>query len=230
VRPETISLDAGGVIVFPNWTRVSESLAAHGVDVSAARLAAADPHARRALDVPATIKRTTDQTRGGTYFNFVLERAGVPPSDRTDAALNDLWQYHARTNLWETIPDDVWKALTALKARYRIVVVSNANGTLHAAFDRLGLAPLVDLVVDSALEGVEKPDPRLFQLALSRIGASAATTVHVGDLYEVDVVGARAAGMQSWLIDAADLYADADCPRYRSLADAAAALTAPAPL
>lgn len=224
MRIETVFLDAGGVIVFPNWDRISDTLARHGVSVSADRLDRADPHARRALDVPATIARTDDHSRGWNYFNLVLEHARVPLSASTDAALAELRDYHRQRNLWERIPDHVRPALAALKARYRVVVVSNANGTLQQAFDRLGLAPLVDLILDSAVEGVEKPDPRLFRIALDRAGADAATTVHVGDLYHVDVVGARAAGIRAMLVDSAALYGDVDCQRYPSLAEIAAAL------
>ena len=64
---------------------------------------------------------------------------------------------------------------------------------------------------------IDLPDPRFFRLALDRVGASAATTIHVGDLYHVDVVGARAAGIRPVLLDVADLYPDADCERVRSL-------------
>ena len=72
-------------------------------------------------------------------------------------------------------------------------------------------------MLDSADEGVEKPDPRLFEIALARSGARAETTLHVGDLYSVDVVGARSAGLHAVLLDAADLYEEIDCPRVRSL-------------
>jgi putative hydrolase of the HAD superfamily len=101
--------------------------------------------------------------------------------------------------------------------RLRLAVVSNANGTVRSVFERVGLLPLVDLVLDSREEGVEKPDPRFFALALSRMGARAETTVHVGDLYEADVRGARAAGIEAVLLDRASLYPDADCRRVASL-------------
>jgi putative hydrolase of the HAD superfamily len=217
-RVETVFLDAGGVVVFPNWTRVSRELARHGVEVSAETLAAADPHAKRQLDLGATISTTTDASRGWLYFNLVLNHARVPLSSSTEAALASLHEYHARHNVWETVPADVVPALERLRRLgLRLVVVSNANGTLHEMFGRLGLAGRVDVLFDSWREGVEKPDPRLFHIALDRSGARAATTVHVGDLYHVDVVGARAAGLRAVLIDSAGLYADADCPRVRSL-------------
>jgi putative hydrolase of the HAD superfamily len=215
---ETVFLDAGGVLVFPNWTRVSDGLAHHGVHASAATLAAAEPHAKRQLDAGSTISTTDDERRGWLYFNLVLTHAGVPLSEFTDAALAELRAYHAEHNLWETVPADVVPALGRLRSLgLRLVVVSNANGTLQTVFTRLGLANRVDVLFDSFHEGVEKPDPRLFEIALERSGALADTTVHVGDLYHVDVVGARAAGLRAVLLDVANLYPDADCTRVRTL-------------
>ena len=215
---QTVFLDAGGVLVNPNWVRVGAALATHGVDVSADLLAAAEPPAKRRLDTGETIRATNDQQRGWTYFNLVLAEAGIPLSAATDAALRDLHDYHQQFNLWETVPDGVRPALAALRAKgFRLVVLSNANGTLRSMFTRLDLASAVDVLFDSCEEGVEKPDPRFFQLALPRVGATADTTVHVGDLFHVDVVGARAAGIRPVLLDVADLYPDADCLRVSSL-------------
>ncbi len=224
---QTVFLDAGGVLVNPNWSRVSEALGRHGVRASADVLAAAEPRAKQRLDTGDTIRATNDQQRGWTYFNLVLTEAGVPLSDATAAALAELHVYHQTHNLWETVPDEVMPALAALRANgYRLVVVSNANGTLHRAFDRLGLTSAFDLIFDSHHEGVEKPDPRLFRIALDRAGADATTTMHVGDLYHVDVAGARAAGLTPALLDVGGLYPECDCLRVRSLTELVAGLKA----
>jgi len=218
VRAETLFLDAGGVLVFPNWTRVSDALTRRGVHVGAATLAAAEPRAKQRLDLGETIQTTTDSQRGWLYFNLILDQAGVPLSNATDEALAELHAYHAEHNLWETVPPDVPLALDYLRALgLRLVVVSNANGTLSRVFERVDLRTRVDLLLDSWDEGVEKPDPRLFQIALERSGGRPETTIHVGDLYHVDVVGARAAGLAAVLLDAAGLYEGYDCPRVRTL-------------
>jgi HAD superfamily hydrolase (TIGR01509 family) len=220
VALRTVFLDAGGVLVVPNWTRVSSVMAGHGVNVSAAALAAADPHARRQLDRTLTVQTTNDSGRGWLYFDLVLQSAGVQISERTDAALAELQTYHRAQNLWEHVPDNVFPALRALRSRrLHLTVVSNANGTLCACFDRLGLAACVDCVLDSCDVGVEKPDPRFFTLALERSGGEPATTIHVGDIYHIDVVGARGAGIRPVLLDEAGLYEDADCTRIRSLGE-----------
>jgi putative hydrolase of the HAD superfamily len=211
----TLFLDAGGVLVHPNWTRAGETLTRHGTPVTAEQLAAADPLARRDIDDATLIRGTDDRTRGWRYFDLVLHHAGIPAGEATDRALAELQAYHREHNVWEHLPADVVPALGRLRARgLRLVVVSNANGRLGAMLDRIGVRPHVDVVLDSFDWGVEKPDPRLFHLALEQSGAEAGSTVHVGDLYHVDVAGARAAGLAgAVLFDAAGLYPEADCPR-----------------
>jgi HAD superfamily hydrolase (TIGR01509 family) len=214
----TIFLDAGGVLVFPNWERIATALRERGVDVDPAALAAAEPHAKRHLDRTATIRVTNDEKRGWLYFEMILDRAGVPVTTATRDALAELHRYHQEFNLWDFMPGDVLPSLRALRSLdLQLVIVSNANGTVARLAERLGLTECVSCVLDSHVEKVEKPDPRFFEIALERSGAHPDTTIHVGDLYEVDVVGARAAGIAPVLLDAAGLYPEADCVRVRSL-------------
>jgi putative hydrolase of the HAD superfamily len=215
----TLFLDAGGVLCHPSWPRVSAALETEGVIVSPERLAAAEPLAKRDIDEASVIGATNDAGRGWLYFNKVLEHAGMPLSQATDAALARLREYHRTENLWEHVPDDVRPALAGLRQRgLTMVVVSNANGRLRHLFDRLGLTQYFDVVLDSHEWAVEKPDPRLFQIALEQSGGVSETTAHVGDLYHIDVAGARRAGLREGiLLDAAELYQHADCRRIRAL-------------
>jgi putative hydrolase of the HAD superfamily len=122
------------------------------------------------------------------------------------------------------VPADVKPALRRLRASgLTLAVVSNANGTVLRAFERAGLLEYFDAIGDSDVEGVEKPDPRLFEIVLHRTKSRADTTLHVGDLYHVDVVGARRAGLRAMLYDPHDLYTAFDVPRVRSLAELAGA-------
>ena len=213
-------LDAGGVLVWPNWVRVADALRRHGVDVDARALAAGDAPARLSLDEAHAIGKSTDQRRSNSFLELVLLEAGVQLSEKTAAALADVVAYHREHNLWEISPAFVKPALRKLRSDgYKLVVVSNANGTLHQLFDRLGLTSMFDVILDSEVEGVEKPDRRFFELALSRSESAPATTVHVGDFYNIDVTGARGAGLQAILVDEADLHRDRDCTRIRSIAE-----------
>jgi putative hydrolase of the HAD superfamily len=218
-------LDAGGVLVRPNFSRVAGALRARGVAADPEALAAAEPRAKKTLDRPPSPGFATDAERGWHYFNLVLEEAGIAPSPATDAALLDVKEWHERHCLWEDVPEGVRPSLARLRAAgLRLAVVSNSNGTLRRLFDRLAFTPAFDVILDSQVEGVEKPDPRIFRLALERLGEDAGGVVHVGDIYHVDVVGARAAGIRPVLVDEADLYPEADCPRVCSLAELAAHL------
>jgi putative hydrolase of the HAD superfamily len=205
----TILLDAGGVLVFPNWDRVSDTLARHGIHVAADALRAAEPQAKFAIDTASHVAASSDADRGSRYFRLVFTGAGLPPDAPIDDALNDLWAYHSEHNLWEDVPADVRPALDHLRALgVRLAIASNANGALHRLFDRLDLTRYFTTICDSCVEGVEKPDPRFFEIVLARARAARETTIHVGDLYHVDVAGARKAGLRPVLIDPHDLYRD----------------------
>jgi HAD superfamily hydrolase (TIGR01549 family) len=215
---ETLFLDAGGVLVFPNWNRVADALRRHGLTVSADALAAAEPRVKFEIDQGIRHGSSTDAQRMWMYMEMVLETAGVPPGEATAAAVGELHAYHAEHNLWESVPVDVLPALERLsRLGLKLVVVSNANGVLHRAFDRLGLTRYFHCICDSFVDGVEKPDPRFFQIALDRSGATAGSTMHVGDLYYVDVAGARNSGIRPMLIDPHGLYQDYDVDRVRTL-------------
>ncbi|MBI3767638.1 MAG: HAD-IA family hydrolase [Deltaproteobacteria bacterium] len=215
---DTLLLDAGGVLVHPSFTRLGAALARHGVRVDAAALARAEPHVKRELDVTPRMQATNDASRASFYFDRMLARAGVALSAATAAAIAEVQAYHARENLWEDVPAEVVPALARRRAAgLRLVVVSNANGRLRAAFRRIGLAAHVDDIIDSFEVGCEKPDPAIFRLALARAATRPERALHVGDLYHVDVVGARRAGVRGVLLDAAGLYGDHDCPRVATL-------------
>ena len=219
-RLETLLLDAGGVLVVPNWARVRETLDRHGVPVSVDRLREAEPIVKFAIDTFVGVSSSSDAKRWGDYLEGVLTTAGIPLSGATLDALVELRAYHAAHNLWEHVPDDVVPALARLRRLdLKIAIASNANGTLHRAVERLGLAAYFDTVCDSHLEGVEKPDPRFFEVVLARAGGRPETTMHVGDLYYVDVVGARNSGLRTILLDRHDQYADFDVERVRTLGE-----------
>jgi putative hydrolase of the HAD superfamily len=111
---------------------------------------------------------------------------------------------------FEAYPDAP-PALDALRARgMALAVVSNWDVSLGEALARTGLADRVDAVVVSALVGAAKPDPALFDAALERLGVAAVDAVHVGDTYDDDIVGARAAGVRPVLISRYGTPAPAD--------------------
>jgi putative hydrolase of the HAD superfamily len=110
----------------------------------------------------------------------------------------------ASVSAWQksiTIDPNALDVLGALRARKTLGLVSNFEHPPHIylLLSRLGLARLFDTVVVSGDVGVEKPDPRIFELALRQVGLEPREAVYVGDTAE-DVQGALAAGMCPILI------------------------------
>jgi putative hydrolase of the HAD superfamily len=102
---------------------------------------------------------------------------------------------------WEVFPD-VRPALERLiDDGARLAVVSNWDSRLPQVLEMLELAPYFEEVAVSHLEGVEKPDPRIFHRVLERLEIGPEAAVHVGDVPELDLDGARAAGVECVLID-----------------------------
>jgi putative hydrolase of the HAD superfamily len=97
---------------------------------------------------------------------------------------------------------DALPALEALRARgLGTICVSNWDYALPQVLERCGLAGHLDGVVTSAKAGSSKPDPAIFERALTLAGCPAAHAIHVGDSPEEDIQGARAAGLRAVLLD-----------------------------
>ncbi len=102
---------------------------------------------------------------------------------------------------WQLFPDAI-DAVRALRAKgLRIGVLSNAPSNMPRLLERLGILPHLDYTVISAVEGVRKPDKRIFLRTLQRAGSQPGETVHVGDMYVEDVLGGVTAGLTTFLID-----------------------------
>ena len=97
---------------------------------------------------------------------------------------------------------DVLPALRSLREQSNtLAVVSNWDPALPTLLAELGLAEFFNFILPSAEVGVEKPDVRIFKLALQRLGLEPQEIVYIGDSYEADVVGARAVGITPILLD-----------------------------
>lgn len=207
--------DAGNTLVFLDHARMAAGVgAALGIPLAAGALAAAGPAAARAMEGA----RGGDRQRADAYLESLFTLAGVPAA-RLDEVRSCLARLHLERHLWSTVAPGTREALARLRAaRIRLGVVSNSDGRVEAALQAAGLRDFFDVVVDSAIVGVEKPDPAIFHAALGALGIAARDALYVGDLYEVDVLGARASGMDAVLFAPGESPAVADCPTVRTIA------------
>ena len=212
----TMLFDAGGVLLDLDYAYLKRLIAAQRVDVSVDTLAAEEARARTAIHA-----RVQQGEYGPAlwrdYFHAILGRVGVPASAQA-AVIDALWEAHQRHGLWTRAIEGTVDVVRDLKSQgVQIAVVSNAEGQVQRDLDQAGYGGLFETVVDSHLVGVSKPDPKIFHIALERIGAQADSTGFIGDVPSIDVAGARAAGLRPVLLDRHDVYPDEPVDRLRSI-------------
>ena len=151
------------------------------------------------------------------FYSTLLPKVGVT-KEKLVAAVECVLKLAQREMLWRKAEVTSADTLAQLKARGLILgVVSNSDGRIESAFEQAGLSDYFDFFIDSFNVGVEKPDPEIFRLAADRADLAPHEAAYVGDLYWVDVVGARNAGLLPILYDPFELTSDADCLKIRSI-------------
>jgi HAD superfamily hydrolase (TIGR01509 family) len=192
--------------------------AALGVSITAAALDRSVDAATRAVEGTAGVTTgRNDRDRARVYLEALFTGAGVPAA-RMDEVARTLQRLHQEWHLWCRTMPGTRAALDRLRAAgLRLGVVSNSDGRVEEALTAAGIRDRFDVILDSALVGVEKPDPAIFRAALTALGVAPEEALHVGDLYDVDVVGARAAGIEAILLVPAAAAPGPECRRVESL-------------
>lgn len=120
---------------------------------------------------------------------------------------------------WDQILPGTREVLERIREQYAIAVISNADGLIDAVLSRCGICDCFGSITDSGNIGHEKPHPAIFSAALRDMKADPAESLYVGDVYSVDYVGARNAGMDAVLFDVAGAYRRREMPRVESLTE-----------
>jgi putative hydrolase of the HAD superfamily len=212
MKYEAVLLDVGGVFHLPNHDRIvaiGDELG-HAIDrdlIDRAHYAAvAGVMPERATNAPDHVGEDTAFWVG--YFGIYLGTLGVPTTSFDDARALFNQAYQAGGLFSRIVPGSV-DGLRALAATgVRLGIISNANGSVEArlaaeAVCQIGDGPgvAVEIIIDSGILGIEKPDPRIFEHALHQLNLHPGQVLYVGDTPLADAVGARNAGIRPILID-----------------------------
>lgn len=206
MRVSAVFFDAGNTLIYIDPDRMREIFRGVGVEADRSDFLRAESEARASL----VRKMTEGNGQTGTeahiwqeYFVSLFRAAGVPP-ELLHTVGERVREAHRSFHLWTHVQPGTREALGALRdAGYRLAVISNADGRVEGLLERTELRPYFEFVVDSHEVEVEKPDPAIFRHALDRMGVQPEESVYVGDLYAVDVLGARTAGLHAVLLDPA---------------------------
>jgi putative hydrolase of the HAD superfamily len=221
---EVVFLDAGETILHPHPSfpeLFSSTAARRGFEVSPEAVAPVLYQAVRGMDEivtelglenPSTSARKSRALWMHIYVTC-LEELGIDDLSLAD----DLFEVFSDSSTYRLFPD-VLPALSRLRADgYRLGLISNFEGWLEDMLIELEVGHVFDVAVISGLEGVEKPSPRIYEIALERASVPPSAAVHVGDSVSMDIRPAGQVGMRAVLLDRAGVHEGLDCPTISSL-------------
>jgi len=149
------------------------------------------------------------------YQQIVLGEAGIPAEPRIVQAVVRRW---SQTKFDQVLFEDVLPTLKDLKGNYLLGLISNIDSDIEPMLRKLGLLPLLEIIVTSLETGYTKPHPAIFNAAIERAGVAADEVLYIGDQYQIDVIGAAETGMKAVLLDRYDNFErEMKYPRITSL-------------
>jgi putative hydrolase of the HAD superfamily len=214
----TLLFDLGGTLIHLSYPFFQTQFRSFGVELKEEEFFNAVASSTVQLNnFVLNANSSTDAGRLPVFFNFLLQQLHAPV-DHERYILEVILPEHYRENLWRYVLPGTFELLQFFKEHHRLAMISNSDGRAEALTITYGLHPYFEFVIDSALVGIEKPDRRIFDLAFDRLNVPRTETAYIGDIYAIDVVGSKAAGMHSILLDRT-LTNYEDCTVIQSLAD-----------
>ena len=228
---DAVLLDVGGIFHLPDHDVIAGALGRAGIEVDRSLIDRA--HYSGAARFLTGYEGDLDWHHfWGEYLDAYVSTLCVPDDLRVDA-LEHLGSDFASAGIWTRVIEGSKDALAAIRATgAHLGIVSNADGSVGARLRDQevlqvgpGMGIQVECVIDSGEVGVQKPDPRIFRIALDAMGIEAHQAWYVGDMPGIDVVGARAAGLHPIVMDPFGFHDDADYVTVGSLLDVAELVT-----
>jgi len=211
-----IFFDVGNTLLFPNRERILEPLHERGTKTTHAQWLQIERKAKPEFDQIVQTGAKVDHGFWWGFYTHLLESLGLALQDDLRDALVRNTQDSGN---WDQILPGTREALRRIGAQYHTAVISNADGRIAQVLRRCGIVDCFHCITDSGIVGSEKPHPAIFEAALREMRAKPAESLYVGDVYSIDYLGARNAGMQAVLFDVSGAYRDRPVPRVESLTE-----------
>jgi HAD superfamily hydrolase (TIGR01509 family) len=208
-----IFFDVGNTLLFPNRERMLAPIAA-AKHPSLAEWQALERRTKQEFD-QGLISGKIDHGFWWTFHTHLLNEL----NEFDEGVRDKLVENTQNSANWDQILPGTREALERIRERYAIAVISNADGRIDAVLGRCGICDCFASITDSGIVGHEKPHPEIFAAALREMKADPAESLYVGDVYSVDYIGARNAGMDAVLFDVSGAYRERGLPRVESLAE-----------
>jgi FMN phosphatase YigB (HAD superfamily) len=208
-----VFFDVGNTLLFPNRARILAALPADR-HPTLEQWQALERRTKKEFD-EGMVGGRVDHSFWWTFHTYLLEELNLLEDGRRDVLIENT----QKSANWDEILPGTREAIERIGGNYSTAVISNADGKIEEVLRRRGIADCFKSITDSGIVGQEKPHPAVFQAALRAMQAQAAQSLYVGDVYSVDYVGARNAGMQAILFDVAGAYRDRGVERVKSLAE-----------
>jgi putative hydrolase of the HAD superfamily len=205
-----IFFDVGNTLLFPNRSKMLAPIAIER-HPTLEQWQALERRTKTEFDQGMQTGRV-DHGFWWTFHTHLLDQLGTGTAHRETLVANT--QNSAN---WDQILPGTREALCRIAQKFRIAVISNADGHIEKVLSRCGIADCFESITDSGVVGIEKPRREIFEAALTAMNARAEESVYVGDVHSVDYVGARNAGMDPILFDVAGAYRSLNAPRVESL-------------
>jgi len=208
-----IFFDVGNTLLFPNRARVLAPLP-ESSHPTLAGWQALERRTKQEFD-RGLISGKVDHGFWWTFHTHLLQQLNA-----ADDGVRDTLVVNTQNSAnWDHILPGTRQALDRIRQEYTIAVISNSDGKIDAVLRRSGIFDCFASITDSGIVGHEKPHPAIFAAALREMNTDPAESLYVGDVYSVDYLGARGAGMQAVLFDVAGAYRERGVPRVESLGE-----------
>jgi REG-2-like HAD superfamily hydrolase len=229
---EIVFFDAGETILHPHPSfpeLFAEVCGRRGIGVEAADVSRVQqklaPHLVELADESGVREPSLSPEASLKFWSHLYRRLLAEFGVHDESMVTEMYAVFSSASSYR-LYDDVLPTLDRLSRNHRLGLISNFEAWLEEMLVELEVGHLFEVSVISGIEGVEKPNPKIYERALEVAGVAPEAAVHIGDSPTMDIEPAASVGIRTILLDRWDRYPDAEGVRVASLSEVPRAISA----